>query len=343
MIVVLIAGGSGTRLWPLSTSEYPKHLLALTNERSLLQNTFDRVSELTSLDKILVISEKSHIDHVYHQLPELSKENILVEPARRGTASCVAWAFVEIKKKNLPNEPVYILWADHLIRDKDGFVATSLRAAEVADEKNTVAFIGVEPTYPSTGFGYMKKGKSINGWRGVYTLDSFVEKPDKHTAEEYFNSGNYLWNAGYFVVKPSVFLEQLQKNCPDMLQRYTTLADAKSTQDAYLKLENVAVDYVFHEKVQNTAVIPGTFDWADVGSFKDLHAISIQDDDGNHIKGKDVHLEATTNSYVRNDDGRPVAVIGLDNVVVVNTSSGVLVTNQTYAQKVGDVAKKIQK
>src|SRR5436190_4567550 len=157
MVIVIIAGGSGTRLWPLSTTDYPKHLLKLTNDRSLLQNTYDRVKDLSK--DILVITEKTHSRHVYMQLHQLIlKGNILAEPARRGTASCFILALSEIKKRKLPNQAVIFLWADHLINDQKGFQEAVSQSAKLAEETDKLVFTGVKPTYPATGFGYMQKG-----------------------------------------------------------------------------------------------------------------------------------------------------------------------------------------
>jgi len=343
MIVFVIAGGSGTRLWPLSTHEFPKHLLKLTNENSLLQNTINRVEKVTSTDKIFVISEVSHVAHVKEQLSELPKDNILAEPGRRGTASCIAWALSEVKKRKLdPNEPVLFLWADSLIRNNDGFAASALKAGQVAADEKKIVFIGAEPTYASTGFGYMKKSKPVNGWQGIYELEAFVEKPDKKTADKYFDSGDYLWNMGYMVGTLRDFEKEFTDNAPDMLDRYTKLCGVKDIDGVYESFESVAVDYAFSEKLTDALVLHGTFDWMDIGSFGDLHDVSLQDDSGNHIHGSSVELESTTNSYIRNETDVPVAVIGLDNVVVVNTVNGVLVTNKNYSQKVGDVAKRLQ-
>lgn len=343
MITVIIAGGSGTRLWPLSTQNYPKHLLSLTNEKSLLQNTVDRVQRFAKQDHIFVITEESHSDHVVKQLQELPKDNILIEPGRRGTASCVLMGLNHIKKLGLPaDEPIIFLWADHLIRDNDGFVASALRAGELSKTESKLVFVGVEPTYPATGFNYMQKDGPVDGWFNTFKLERFTEKPNKKTAEGYLSSGKYLWNAGYLVGSIGVFEDAMRAVAPDLLKEYENLGNSKDFKKAYLGLQNITIDAALSEKVQEGLIVPGTFDWVDVGSFGDLHDVSSTNDEGNHVWGNSIELENTTNSYVRNEDNEPVAVIGLDNVVVVNTPNGVLVANKNYSQKVGDIAKKIQ-
>jgi mannose-1-phosphate guanylyltransferase len=342
MIVVIIAGGSGTRLWPLSTHSYPKHLLTLMGSKSLVQNTCDRVKNLT--DNIFVVSEASHIKHVYEQLKEVPKKKILVEPARRGTASCVILALSEIKKRNFSDQPILFLWADHLIRDKQGFIASAKQAAKLAKEHEKLVFMGVEPTYPSTGFGYIQKGeRQDNGIKNVFKLEQFVEKPDRTKAEHYFESGEYLWNTGYLTGTLHTFEREIEQHSLRLWHDYQKLLEAKKPEKVYMDFESEPIDTALSEHVPDALLVPGAFDWVDVGSFNDLHSISFHDEGGNHVKGDNIEIEHVSNSYVRNEQELPVAVIGLDNIAVIATENGILVTNKTYAQKVGDIAKRLQK
>lgn len=342
MIVVIIAGGSGTRLWPLSTHNYPKHLLRLTNENSLLQNTYSRVSKLTDPERIFVVSEASHSDHVVEQLSEVPEENILIEPARRGTASCFLLAMKAIKERGLDDQAIFFLWSDHIIRDLRGFATTARHAGELAEEKGRIVFVGVEPTYASTGLGYMEKGDRLpDGFKQVFELKQFVEKPDKKTATHYFRSGDYLWNTGYLISTRSTLEREIKARNKRLWDDYQALLKSDDTEKTYLGFESEAIDKALSEKVDDGLVVPAAFDWLDIGSFHDLHGVSEQDDDGNYNYGDNVELEQVSNSYVRNEQGLPVAVIGLDNVAVVATEHGILVTNKTYAQKVGEVSKRV--
>jgi mannose-1-phosphate guanylyltransferase len=341
MIVVIIAGGSGTRLWPLSTADYPKHLLSLTNDKSLLQNTYERVKDLT--DNIFVITEKSHSKFVIRQLPELGRRNFLIEPARRGTASCVILALAEIRRRKLSNQAILFLWADHLIQDKKKFAQSAKQAAELAEKEQRPVFIGAEPTFASTGFGYMQKGKKIG--KDVFELNQFVEKPDKKTADQYFKSGKYLWNTGYLTGTLTTFERELKDHSPRLWNDYLALRETRlpmSRKRLYMDFVSEALEYALSEHIPDALLVPGRFDWADVGSFHDLHDVSEQDKAGNHISGEKIELENVKGSYVRNEAERPVAVIGLDNVAVISTDNGVLVTNKAHAQKVGDISKKLQ-
>jgi len=344
VIVVIIAGGSGTRLWPLSTQDYPKHLLALTNDRSLLQNTYDRVKDLTA--DTFVITEKSHSRYVSQQLPEIPGRQILAEPARRGTASCFILALSEIKKRKYKDQAVFFLWADHLIKDNQSFKQAVKQASELAEEENRLVFTGVNPTYPSTGFGYIQQGKRFKSKvKNVHELKQFVEKPDKKTAERYLKNGKYLWNTGYLTGTVSTFERELREHAPRLWNDYLDLANTMlpmNRKKLYLSFVSEPIDTALSEHVPDALVVPGQFDWADVGSFRDLHGVSRQDKTGNHVSGENIELENVADSFIRNESDAPVAVIGLDNVAVIVTGNGVLVTNKAQAQKVGDISKRLQ-
>jgi len=345
MITVIIAGGSGTRLWPLSTPKFPKHLLKLTGERSMLQTAYDRASKLG--DTIYVVTESSHSGHVRAQLPELPKSAILIEPGRRGTAHCIIYALDVIARKHDHDEPIAFIHSDHHIRDIGGFARSFAVAAKVSQTNNQITLIGIEPTFPSTGFGYIERDGVINASKGVFNVESFKEKPDYKTAKVYVESGNYLWNCGYFVGSANTFLNEMRLNAPDLYKSFEILSaiakvGTKQYDDAYLALDNQVIDIALIEKTKNLAVVAASFDWMDIGSFKDLHDVVPQDEYGNYFNGDNIHTIDVANVYIRNEEDKPVAVIGLDNVVVVNTPDGILVSRKDVSHKTSDVAKKLQ-
>lgn len=345
MIIAIIAGGSGTRLWPLSTPDYPKHLLKVNNDdRSLLQHTYDRACTLTDNDKIYIVSEASHIEYVREQLPELPKTAFIVEPARRGTASCIIAALSKIARKHDVDEPVAFLAADHYVRDIAGFAHSFKLADKHAKIHKRIVLVGVEPTYPATGLGYIQKEKLLDEQDFIFTVHSFKEKPDRETAKAYLASGSYLWNCSYFIGSLNTFKRAMEAAAPKLLAGYEQLtanSDEKYTQ-TYLGLENISIDYALIEKVKDLLVVPASFDWMDLGSFGDLHKAIGGDEQGNHVSGR-VEIEEVTNTYIHNQEDKPVAVIGLDNVVVVNTPQGLLVARKDLSQKVGEVSKRFQK
>ncbi len=342
MIVVIIAGGSGTRLWPLSTHEKPKQVINLIGERSLVQNTYTRAKNLS--DKVYILTEVSHADEIIEQLPDLPRENFIIEPARRGTAGCIIAALDQIHRIHGEDEPIIFMSADHQTRDNIGFAQSFKMADKISQETSRIVLVGVEPTYPAVGFGYIEKGQAKNGG---YEVAGFKEKPDYPTAKQYVNSGKYSWNAGYFVGSYKTFKREIDSVSPKlskMLSSLNAINDVSSDQyrDTYLGFESDSIDYALIEKVTDLMMVPASFDWVDVGSYKDLHDVSDQDELGNAVLGN-AHVHEVQNAYIRNDEDKPIAVIGLDNIVVSNTSDGLVIARKDLSQKVGEIAKKIQK
>lgn len=346
MIVVIIAGGSGTRLWPLSTSEKPKQLLSLTSERSMVQQAYDRASKIS--DNVYVVTEASHARELREQIPELDDDRFLIEPGRRGTAHCIVFALDFIARHHDNSEPVAFIHSDHNVRDVAGFARSFSVAGKISSELQAITLIGIEPTFPATGFGYIERDGVIDSDRGVHRVERFKEKPDYETAREYLKSGNYLWNCGYFVGSVDVFLNEMSKSAPELRNSYEDLSALPSHGDKeynqkYLELDNQVIDTALIEKASNLAVVSAGFDWMDIGNFKDLHDIVDRDHQGNYLKGDNIHSIELENVYIRNEEPqKPVAVIGLDNVVVVNTPDGILVARKDVSAKCGDIAKKLQ-
>lgn len=346
MITVIIAGGSGTRLWPLSTPKNPKQLLALSGERTMVQQAYDRATYLG--DKVYIVTESSHSDALREQLPELHDDAFLIEPGRRGTAHCIVFALDYIARHHDKSEPIAFIHADHHIRDVKGFARSFAVAAEVSSQQGGIALIGIEPTFPSTGFGYIQRGEAIEGDAGTYKVVTFKEKPDYETALQYVESGNYLWNCGYFVGSVDIFMHEINEYSPELKQAFEKLSSipehsSQEYKEVYLALDNQVIDIALMEKAKDLAVVSADFDWMDIGNFKDLHDVVPKNEAGNYAKGEGVYLVESENLYVRNEEpGKPIAVIGLDNVVVVNTPDGLLVARKDVSAKCGDIAKQIQ-
>ena len=345
MITVIIAGGSGTRLWPLSTPEYPKHLLKLIGDKTLLQSSYDRAKTLGG--KVYVVTEASHADHVREQLPELSEDAFIIEPGRRGTAHCIVMALDYISRRHDRNEPVAFIHSDHHVRDTQGFARSFNVADKISSENRTICLIGIEPNYPATGFGYIKRDGAIDESLGVYKVESFKEKPDFDTAQEYLETGSYLWNCGYFVGSVNTFVETMERDARNLAGSFNRLAlisdeHGDEYKEAYLSLDNQVIDIALLEKTNNLAVVSASFDWVDIGSFKDLHANVRTNSEGNYSRGENIYTSDVEGVFIRNEETKPIVVIGLDNVVVVNTPNGLLVTRRSSSQKVGEFAKKIQ-
>lgn len=346
MITVIIAGGSGTRLWPLSTGDYPKHLLTLTGDRSLLQSAYDRARRVG--DTVYVVTEASHAHHVKDQLADLPEENFLIEPGRRGTGNCIVFALDVIARRHDHDEPIAFVHSDHNIRDIDGYVRSLRTAAVASTETNKVTLIGIEPTFPATGFGYIERDGEL-GTNGAYNIESFKEKPDHDTARAYLRAGKYLWNCGYFVGSVNTFLSEIRAVAPDLQNSFDQLSALSNEEvlgdrynETYLSFDDLVIDYSLAERSHNLAVVPASFDWMDIGSFKDLHEANESDENGNFYKGEAIYDIDLENAYVQNTEEKPVVVIGLDNVVVINTPNGILVARKDLSQKVKDAVGRIK-
>lgn len=341
MITVIIAGGSGTRLWPLSTSEKPKQFLTVDDSgRSLLQKTYDRVKGVS--DAIYLVTSAPIADETKRQLPEIA-ENIVVEPSRKGVANALYLGIRRILADGRgAEEPLFVVWSDHLIHDQETFTRTVKEAEEAVQNDAKLVQFGIVPDHPSNQLGYIKKGE--NGLGGsVYEIEAFKYQPDQETANEWFETGDYLWNSGYFMSTTEYILGEIARESPESYAEYQAIAGAGDDQlaDVYNSQNGAILDHVLSEKMHGAHVVACTFDWIDVGNFQDLHSVSKQTDEGNAVSGR-VMLDNVYNSYVANSTDIPVAVIGLDNVAVAVTPEGIVVVNKSQSRKVGDVAKTIQ-
>jgi mannose-1-phosphate guanylyltransferase len=343
---VIPAGGSGTRLWPLSRAGHPKFLLPLTgSDRSLLQSTVDRLASLSDVRHRYVVTGTAHATAVARQLPEIPQENILVEPSPRDSAAAIALAAAVIAER----ESTAIMGAfsaDHLIADAEGFASTVRAAMDMASD-GLLMTIGIRPTGPETGFGYLRRGEEIGAGN---RLVEYKEKPDHVAAVEYVSSGNYLWNAGMFVWRVDVFLSELQRQRPalhDAVRRLAAAWERPEREDLlgelWPTLERISVDYAVMEGAATkgkVGVVPGDFGWNDIGDFDTLGSILPPvDDSGNVVietadsKTEILTLDARRNVIVPGS-GRLVAAVGTDDLIVVDTPEAVLVCPRDRAQDV---------
>ncbi len=342
IIPVILCGGSGTRLWPLSRKSYPKQLLALTGEQTLLQQTVGRLQGLVDVGAPVVICNEEHRFLVAEQLREVTDAGctIILEPVGRNT--CPAVAVAAVHGLTVSDEALLlVLPADHLIDEPAVFLEAVQAATLVAAKKKLVAF-GIKPTSPETGYGYIKAGEVCDGGAG-YDIDCFVEKPDHKTATAYVDSGDYLWNSGMFLFQARTFIAELSALNPEMLDA-ATLSYENSKQDLdFLRLEHDSfarcpddsIDYAVMEKTRNGVVIPVDPGWNDIGSWSALWEVGRQDEDGNVIRG-DVIGHGTKNSFIH-AESRLVATAGLDQHIVVETADAVLVAAKDRIQYVKEL------
>ncbi|WP_033577707.1 mannose-1-phosphate guanylyltransferase/mannose-6-phosphate isomerase [Dickeya chrysanthemi] len=346
IIPVIMAGGSGSRLWPLSRELFPKQFLPLGDEGrySLLQNTLARLQGLPFLttQRPLVICNEDHRFLVAEQLREQQQlgSNIILEPVGRNTAPAIALA-AHLSVKTDPDSLLLVLAADHLIKKTGNFHQAIQQALPYAYENKLVTF-GIVPTTPETGYGYIKTGASLSD--GGFTVDEFVEKPDLATAEHYLKSGDYCWNSGMFLFRAAKYLDELQKNQPDIYE-LTRVAMARSQRDmdfirvesrAFMDCPSDSIDYAVMEKTRDAVVIAFDAGWSDVGSWSSLWEVSEKDAQGNVTLGDVIALDSH-NNYVSASSSSLVATIGIDDAIIVNTGDALLVAAKDRAQDVKKV------
>lgn len=336
---VILTGGAGSRLWPVSREFYPKPLLPIFGERTLLQDTAARLDGLSGIHNPLFVCNEEHRFLVAEQVRTLGKEPeaVMLEPQGRNTAPALTIAALYLADKDA-DAIMVVMAADHVIPDSAAFTGAVEQAGKLAAQGYLVTF-GVVADKPETGYGYIKRGTLLEG-SGGYQVDRFVEKPDAGTAQTYIDTGDYYWNSGIFVLRADRWLEEIGKHQPQILAACeAAMADSARDSDfvrvdktAFLSSPADSIDYAVMEKTDKAAVVPMNTSWSDVGSWSSIWEVSEQDGQGNVSRG-DVLLHNTTNSLFM-AEGRCIAVVGLDNVVVVETSDAVLVADKNKCQDV---------
>jgi mannose-1-phosphate guanylyltransferase len=341
--VAILAGGEGTRLWPLSRGKRPKQLLRLNGHRSLIQQTVDRVRPLVSPDRILIVTEQSHADALREQLPELPGSSIVVEPTRRGTAAALLLAALHIADRS-PEATWCSVHADSFISDDHEFRRTLAAALEGAALGEFLVTTGLQPRFPATSYGYIQLGGRLADVQGfpMCRVARFVEKPDHETAQRYVESGDYLWNPGVFVWKNTTLLAAFEEHQPE-IYRVLTSVPLGQIDDAYPNAPRETIDVGIMEKARNVATVPASFPWSDIGSWAELWELAEHDAAGNVARGEGRALVADSQRNLVYADGRTVALVGVDDLVVVETSDAVFVCTRDRAQDVRLIVQQLQK
>jgi len=342
---VLLCGGSGTRLWPLSRTAYPKQLLPLLSDRTMLQETAARTTDDPLFGPPLIIANTEHRFLIAEQLAEIGVEpgRIVLEPARRNTAPALAAAALLLIAKD-PGAIMFVEPSDHLIADVEAFRNVVHLAAPAAARGHFVTF-GIAPTRPETGYGYIEAGDGIAEHAGVHVLSRFVEKPDSVTAQTYVESGAYHWNSGIFLLPAVEYLKELERLQPGVVEACRGAVEEGRDDNSFFHLDeaaftaspDISIDYAVMEHTDRAAIVPAEMGWNDVGSWHALMDAHPRDEDGNVLQG-DVMAESVSNCYIRSD-GRLVAALGLDNIVVVSTEDALLVAS---ADRCGDVGRMVE-
>jgi mannose-1-phosphate guanylyltransferase/mannose-6-phosphate isomerase len=345
---VILSGGAGSRLWPLSRSLFPKQLLALAGERSLIQDTVLRVQGREFLPPLIVCNVE-HRFLIAEQMREagITPQAIVLEPVGRNTAPAAAIAALMVVEKD-PDGVLLLMPADHIVRNGTAFMQALNHAVPAAQRDHLVTF-GITPDSPETGYGYIRRGEPLSGLKDCFSVVRFVEKPDATTAADYVASGEYGWNSGMFVFKAKLFLSELERLEPELMARCrTALKNGKQDLD-FFRLEeatftgakSISIDYAVMERTDRAAMVPVEMGWSDIGSWESLWSASARDPSGNAVKG-DVLQHGTRNSYLRSE-GPLVAAVGLDEVVVVATADAVLVSHKSASQDVKRIVEQLER
>ncbi|NEW07076.1 mannose-1-phosphate guanylyltransferase [Paenibacillus sp. SYP-B3998] len=338
---VIMAGGGGTRFWPLSRQNKPKQLLNISGNDIMINDTILRYKNVISIENTLIVTNKSQVSLLEEILLEqVPKNNILKEPIAKNTAACILYAALHLQKK-YDNCLMVVLPSDHYITNVSNFRATLEKACLLAEETENLVTIGIKPSFPSTGYGYINFNKNILK-NGAYEVNEFVEKPNFEKAKQYLSTGDYLWNSGMFLWKTSKIIDCFQRYLPriynNMMQIYKDIGTEKEEEaiaNIYPTLQNISIDYGILERSDDVIVVPGDFGWNDVGSWDALGGIFSPDDHGNIVRAKHIGLD-TKNSIIFGKD-RLIATIGVDNLIIAETNDAILVCPKDKAQDVKNI------
>jgi mannose-1-phosphate guanylyltransferase len=340
IFAVIMAGGVGARFWPRSKEKSPKQLLQIFGENTMIQDTVKRLEGIVKKENIFIITNKLQKEEIINQLPEISPENIIEEPFGRNTAACIGLASVLIQKKST-EAVTFVLPADHIIKNIPAYHNTLMSAANFAFQSKGLVTIGISPSRPETGYGYIQiDERSIK--ENIYKVYTFAEKPNYATAVRFLESGDFLWNSGMFIWRVDAILGEIKVHLPDLYEGLLKIQNDICTPDyektvvnVYGQLRNISIDYGIMEKSQKVYLTKGEFSWSDVGSWEEVYQLSEKDDDGNVKIGK-IFSEMTLDSYIYSPE-KFTAVIGVENLIIINTKDSLLICRRDQAQNVKKV------
>jgi len=351
MRIIILAGGGGTRLWPMSRKNKPKQFCKLTSDKTILEETLNRFEEWPK-EKIYIATTKNLVDPLMEILPDFPKENIIIEPNKRDTAPAMGYAALRLSLDD-ENEPIAFIPSDHYIGQVDRFIKSIKKAEEVISETGKLLDISIHPTSPNTALGYTKVSKRVLEKDGVefYQFEGHKEKPDFRTAQKYLEDGSYLWHANYYMWSPKLFLEAYKEHSPEIYSDLMKIKEAIQRGDdegadkIYGQMEKISIDYAIMEKMspENVLIIKGDFDWKDIGAWDTLHEnlMTKTDEKRNLVRGERLNID-TSNSIIYGNNEKLIATVGLEDVVVVDTEDALLICSKSKAQDIKKVIKELE-
>ncbi len=339
---VIMAGGVGSRFWPRSREKNPKQLLEVVGEGTMIQNTIRRLNGFVEGKNIFIVTNKLQRNAIIKQLSNIPVENIIVEPIGRNTAPCVGLAAMFVHRLD-PQGVMVVLPADHLIRDEKEFLRVLQLGADVADTTSSLVTIGIQPTHPETGYGYIQvQEQNNNTEKDVYEVKTFAEKPNLATAQQFLASGDFFWNSGMFIWRADVILNEIKKSLPEMFDQLQAVEPTLGTnlfeqtlERSYGMIRGISIDYGVMEKAESVYVIKGNFGWNDVGSWDEVCRVSQSDEQGNISQGKVISINSK-NTYVHSPN-KLVATVGVDDLIVIETDDALLICKRGVSQDVKEV------
>jgi mannose-1-phosphate guanylyltransferase len=345
---VLMAGGVGSRFWPVSTTEFPKQFHDMLGCGStLLQKTFSRLAQLIPAENILILTNEKYNDIVLAQLPEVSQDQVLLEPAMRNTAPCILYAALKIKKQN-PNAVMVVAPSDHWIEDERAFTQNLQQCFDFCTQENALLTLGIQPTFPNTGFGYIEFDKQDSNL--IKKVNQFREKPDYETAKSFLASGNFLWNGGIFIWSVASITMAFESFQPALYQLFLQGWDSYNTQAEqafialhYAQADNVSIDYAVMESAPNVYVLPATFDWNDLGTWGSLHEKLDKDAHNNAVVNATVLLQNTSSNIISTAKDKIVVIDGLHDFIVVDKDNVLLIYPKGKEQEIKGIVAQLPK
>jgi mannose-1-phosphate guanylyltransferase len=341
MYALILAGGAGTRLWPHSRQASPKQLLALTDEYTMVQATVNRIADIIPAEHTFFATNEDYGVIIAGQVPQIPRQNILIEPNAKNTAPCIGLGALHMLRLN-PDEVMASLHSDHFIADEAGF-RQALLAAEALARQGYLVTLGITPDKPETGYGYIERGGELGEFNGHtgYEVKRFMEKPDLETAERFVASGAYYWNSGIFIWQLSSLMDAFREHVPELHEKLTqmqaALAAGEPIDPIWQTIDPISIDVGIMERAAKVAMIPVDIGWNDVGSWAATYEVGRHDPDGNMVLGDNTLVFDTKNSLIESSNGRLVAVIGLEDVVVIDTEDALLVCARDKSQDVKKV------
>jgi mannose-1-phosphate guanylyltransferase len=344
---ILMAGGIGSRFWPVSTKELPKQFHDMLGAgETLIQKTFSRLSKLIPAENILILTNENYNSIVLEQLPMVKQEQVLLEPAMRNTAPCILYASLKIQKEN-PDAVMVVAPSDHWIEDEDTFAKNLQQCFDFCSNEDALMTLGIQPTFPNTGFGYIEFDKTdVNP---IKKVSQFREKPDYETAKSFLNSGNFLWNGGIFIWSAKSITTAFENFQPTMnnlfqkgLESYNTATEKSFIEENYALAENISIDYAVMESAKNVYVLPATFDWNDLGTWGSLHEKLPKDDNNNAVVNAKVLLQNSSSNIISTAKDKLVIVDGLEDFIIVDKDNVLLIYPKSKEQEIKGIVSQLQ-